>query len=75
MGLDERDRGILSVEARSFPNTGAKLTAIRELGLSEVRYYQRLNTLLDDQRAVEYAPMLVHRLRRLRAVQRRTARG
>lgn len=37
-----------------------------ELGVSAVRFYQRLNSLLDDACALEAYPSLVMRLRRLR---------
>lgn len=37
-----------------------------ELGMSRVRFYQRLNTLLDDASALAAYPALVMRLRRLR---------
>jgi hypothetical protein len=41
--------------------------AIRVLyGLSPIRYYQRLNELLDTERALAAEPVLVNRLRRIR---------
>ncbi|WP_416370493.1 DUF3263 domain-containing protein [Streptomyces sp. PR69] len=66
-GLSERDRAVLAMERRSWPGPGAKERAIREqLGLSPVRYYQLLNALLDDERALARDPVTVNRLRRLR---------
>lgn len=66
--LSERERAVLAVERRSWPGPGAKERAIREqLDLSPVRYYQLLNALLDDTRALEHDPVTVNRLRRLRA--------
>nr|WP_307847516.1 DUF3263 domain-containing protein [Streptomyces sp. F63] len=70
-GLTDRDRAVLSVERRSWPGPGAKERAIREqLGLSPVRYYQLLNALLDDPRALAHDPVTVNRLRRLREARR-----
>ncbi|MER0447301.1 DUF3263 domain-containing protein [Streptomyces sp. Edi4] len=59
------------MESRSWPTPGAKERAIREeLGMSPTRYYQLLNTLLDDPRALAHDPVTVNRLRRLRAAHR-----
>ncbi|WP_373304414.1 DUF3263 domain-containing protein [Streptomyces anandii] len=66
-GLDRRERDILALERRGFSGPGAKERAIREeLGLSPVRYYQLLNALLDDTRALAHDPVTVNRLRRVR---------
>ncbi|MGV9991328.1 DUF3263 domain-containing protein [Streptomyces sp. NPDC003374] len=66
-GLGRRERDILALERRGFTGPGAKERAIREeLGLSPVRYYQLLNALLDDTRALAHDPVTVNRLRRLR---------
>ncbi|CDR08943.1 hypothetical protein GCM10022420_023970 [Streptomyces iranensis] len=66
-GLSERDLAVLAVERRGWPGPGAKERAIRErLGLSPTRYYQLLNALLDDPRALEHDPVTVNRLRRVR---------
>ncbi|MFI8099602.1 DUF3263 domain-containing protein [Streptomyces sp. NPDC086023] len=72
--LSEREAAVLAYEGRSWPGPGAKERAIREgLGISPVRYYQLLNALLDDPRALAHAPGTVNRLRRIREA-RRTAR-
>ncbi|HLR28687.1 MAG TPA: DUF3263 domain-containing protein, partial [Ruania sp.] len=48
-GLSERDAQILSFERQWWKYAGAKETAIRELfDMSATRYYQVLNTLIDD---------------------------
>ncbi|MGW0206894.1 DUF3263 domain-containing protein [Streptomyces sp. NPDC003233] len=74
MELPPRERAILALERRGFPGPGAKERAIREeLGLSPVRYYQLLNALLDDERALAADPVTVNRLRRVRQ-SRRTER-
>ncbi|MGW3572260.1 DUF3263 domain-containing protein [Streptomyces sp. NPDC000941] len=70
-GLSERDRAVLAVERRGWPGPGAKERAIREqLGISPTRYYQLLNALLDDPRALAHDPVTVNRLRRVRAARR-----
>ncbi|MFC8271415.1 DUF3263 domain-containing protein [Streptomyces sp. NPDC057271] len=67
-GLGERERAVLAVERRSWPGPGAKERAVREqLGLSATRYYQLLNALIDDPRALRHDPVTVNRLRRVRA--------
>jgi hypothetical protein len=71
-GLAERDLQILAFERQWWRQAGAKEQAIRDtFGVSTTRYYQLLNTLLDDPRALEEDPMLVQRLRRLRTTRRR----
>ncbi|MCF1597285.1 DUF3263 domain-containing protein [Streptomyces muensis] len=69
--LAERERAVLALERRGFSGPGAKERAIREeLGLAPVRYYQLLNALLDDPRALAHDPVTVNRLRRLRETRR-----
>ncbi|MFE4665395.1 DUF3263 domain-containing protein [Streptomyces sp. NPDC056716] len=69
--LGSRERGILALERRGFAGPGAKERAIREeLGLAPVRYYQLLNALLDDARALEHDAVTVNRLRRVRQARR-----
>lgn len=69
--LETRERDILALERRTFPGPGAKERAIREeLDLSPVRYYQLLNALLDDPRALAHDPVTVNRLRRVRETRR-----
>jgi hypothetical protein len=66
-GLDERSEQILVFERQWWKHVGAKEQAIREtFEISSTRYYQLLNRLLDDPRALEFDPGLVNRLRRLR---------
>jgi hypothetical protein len=69
--LHRREQDILALERRGFPGPGAKERAIREeLGLAPVRYYQLLNALLDDERALAHDPVTVNRLRRVRETRR-----
>ncbi|MET9655431.1 DUF3263 domain-containing protein [Streptomyces sp. NPDC006510] len=70
-GLSDRDRAVLAVERQSWPGPGTKERAIREqLGISPTRYYQLLNALLDDRRALAEDPVTVNRLRRVRDARR-----
>ncbi|MEI5008192.1 DUF3263 domain-containing protein [Streptomyces sp. PmtA] len=69
--LSVRDRAVLAFERASWSGPGAKERAIREdLGISPTRYYQLLNALLDDPRALAHDPVTVNRLRRVREAQR-----
>jgi hypothetical protein len=71
-GLTERDREILAFERQWWKYAGSKETAVKELfDMSATRYYQVLNALLDHPSALEHDPMLVKRLRRLRASRQR----
>ncbi|MEW2510974.1 DUF3263 domain-containing protein [Streptomyces sp. NPDC046870] len=71
MELGTREKAVLALERRTFPGPGAKERAIREeLDLSPVRYYQLLNALLDDERALAHDPVTVNRLRRIRETRR-----
>ncbi|GGL33941.1 DUF3263 domain-containing protein [Phycicoccus endophyticus] len=70
--LSERDREILAFERQWWKYAGSKETAIKELfEMSSTRYYQVLNALIDDPAALAHDPMLVKRLRRLRASRQR----
>jgi hypothetical protein len=71
-GLTRRDREILTFERQWWKYAGAKEQAIRELfDMSATRYYQVLNSLIDTPEALSADPMLVKRLRRLRASRQR----
>jgi hypothetical protein len=63
---------ILDFERDWWKGSLRKERAIRaRFGLSAARYYQLLNRLIDRPEALEYDPMLVQRLRRLREARRR----
>ena len=67
-GLTRREHDILSFERQWWKYAGAKEEAIKELfDMSATRYYQVLNALVDRPEALAADPMLVKRLRRLRA--------
>ncbi len=70
--LSERDRQILEFERQWWKYAGAKETAVREnFDMSATRYYQVLNALIDRPEALEADPLLVRRLRRLRATRQK----
>jgi hypothetical protein len=70
--LSDRDREILEFERQWWKYAGAKETAVRDkFDMSSTRYYQVLNALIDRPEALEADPLLVRRLRRLRASRQR----
>ncbi len=72
IGLSERDRQVLEFERQWWKYAGAKEQAVREkFDMSSTRYYQVLNALIDRPEALEVDPLLVRRLRRLRAARQR----
>ncbi len=72
MSLTERDQRILDFERAWWAEPGVKETAILErFELSASRYYQILGELLDAPEAMQYDPLLVRRLRRMRDNRRR----
>lgn len=67
-GLSERDQAVLGFERQWWKYSGAKEAAIRELfDMSATRYYQLINSLIDTPEALEFDPMMVKRLRRMRS--------
>ncbi|MCG7596644.1 DUF3263 domain-containing protein [Mycobacterium sp. C3-094] len=67
-GLTRREHDILAFERQWWKYAGSKEDAIKELfSMSATRYYQVLNALVDRPEALAADPMLVKRLRRLRA--------
>ena len=71
-GAEGRWRDVLDFERAWWQAGASKDAAIRErLGMSPTRYYQVLNRAIDLQASLEYDPMLVRRLRRLRDRRRR----
>lgn len=70
--LAQRDRDILDFERLWWKYAGAKEQAVREkFEMSTTRYYQVLNALIDRPAALAHDPLLVRRLRRLRAARQR----
>ena len=72
-GLTRRDLDILQFERQWWVYAGNKEQAIREMfDLSPTRYYQVLNQVIDNPAALAAEPLLVRRLRRLRAARQKT---
>ncbi|WGL50624.1 DUF3263 domain-containing protein [Nocardioides sp. BP30] len=70
--LPERDLEMLAFERLWWKYSGAKEAAVREkFDMSSTRYYQILNELIDRPEALAVDPLLVRRLRRLRAARKR----
>jgi Protein of unknown function (DUF3263) len=70
--LIDREQAILDFERTWWTRDGLKDAMVRELFQVELAaYYQTLNELLDRQDALEYDPLVVRRLRRLRDRRRR----
>jgi hypothetical protein len=70
--LAERDTAILNFERQWWKYAGAKEDAVRDLfSMSSTEYYQVLNAIIDRPEALEHDPMLVKRLRRMRATRQR----
>ena len=70
--LSERDAELLAFERQWWKFAGAKEQAIRDkFAMSATRYYQVLNALIDQPAALAHDPLLVKRLRRLRATRQK----
>ena len=70
--LTPRDLEILDFERTWWKHAGVKEQAIKErFEMSATRYYQVLNELLEQPAAMEYDPILVKRLKRLRVYRQR----
>lgn len=69
--LSERDMAILDFEDSWWSAPQGKDAEVMErFSISSAVYHQILNRLLDEPAALEYKPLLVKRLRRLRASRR-----
>ena len=67
--LSESELTVLAIERRQFKYSAQKEKLIREkLDLNATRYYQMLNSLLDNPLALAAEPMLINRLRRAQGV-------
>lgn len=74
--LTDQEQQVLQFERQWWRYAGAKEQAIRDqFGLNATRYYQILNGLLDNTAAMEFDPLLVKRLRRLRERRQRARTG
>jgi hypothetical protein len=65
--LTDTEKRVLDFERQRWKYAGAKVSAIRvEFDMSETRYYQVLNALLDRPEALAHDPAVVRRLQRIR---------
>jgi hypothetical protein len=72
VGLSRREHEMLVFERQWWRRAGAKETAIRDLfAVTPTRYYQVLNALVNRPDALAADPLLVRRLRRVRAARQR----
>ncbi|MEP9383130.1 DUF3263 domain-containing protein [Nocardioides sp. KR10-350] len=76
-GLTERERRMLEFERSWWSYAGGRDAAVREqFGLTPADYHRALNALIDRPEALDHDPLLVRRLRRMRATRRdRRSRG
>lgn len=66
--LTDTEKSILDLERQWWKFAGAKEARIRtDFDMTSTRYYQVLNALIDRPAALAHDPLLVRRLRRLRA--------
>lgn len=66
--LTPAQEAILAFEAQWFRYSGAKEAAIMEaFDMTAARYFQEVNYLIDQPAALAFDPLLVNRLRRMRA--------
>jgi hypothetical protein len=64
----ELDLRLLDFEREWWRHAGSKEAGVKErFGISLSEYYERLNNLIDSEEALAAQPLLVKRLRRLRA--------
>jgi hypothetical protein len=71
-GLTAREQEMLVFERQWWRRAGAKDTAIRaRFGVPPTRYYQALHALVDRPDAWALDPLVVGRLRRVRAARHR----
>lgn len=71
--LTQTELDMLAMERLWWQFAGAKEQRIRDrFDMSATMYYQRLNALLDRDDALAFDPLLVKRLRRLRAQRQRS---
>lgn len=70
--LGRHDLEILDFERQWWKYAETKEAGIRErLGLSPIRYYRRLNWIVDQPQALAHDPLLVRRLSRTRQARQR----
>lgn len=72
MPLTDREQAILDFERSWWTQDGIKDLMVQELfHFTSADYYQALNVILDNPDSLDYDPLVVRRLRRLRDRRRR----
>jgi hypothetical protein len=67
----DEHRAMLDFEQTWWSYPGSKVAGIRDrFSMSSTRYHLELNTVIEMPEALEYAPMVVKRLHRLRSARR-----
>lgn len=71
--LSDAEREMLAIEAKWWQYAGLKEQHVRDtLDMSMTTFYQRVNQLIDTERALAYDPFTVKRLRKLREERQRS---
>jgi len=71
--LTDDELTMLTIERMWWQYSGLKEQVVREkLDISMTTYYQRLNALIDTERAMAADPMVVKRLQRIRERRQRS---
>lgn len=65
--LTGEEAAVLRIGCAYYDQEGEVLNRILELGMTELKFFQALNRLLDTERALAADPVNVNRMRRLRA--------
>ncbi|QUW18911.1 DUF3263 domain-containing protein [Agrococcus sp. Marseille-Q4369] len=66
--LSDLDRAVLDLAAKPWKGRGWLEREARDrLGLSSIRFYQRLDALVRTREAIEYDPITCRRIRELAA--------
>ncbi len=73
--LSGADRAVLELAFEDGLGAGQMRNRIRQLGMSEIGYYQRLNVLLETEKALAAYPIQVRYLRSLREGRSRVILG
>jgi len=72
----DEHRAMLDFESTWWSYPGSKAAGIRDrFSMSSTRYHLELNLVIEMPEALEYAPMVVKRLHRLRSTRRKDRRS
>jgi len=74
--LSQRDKMVLDFERSWWMLPGPKDRAIREhLGVSAGNYYKTLRRLVDEPQALDYDPLTIRRLQRMKSARSASRRA